>query len=213
MSTLIPVNERNFESEVMASDVPVLVEFGATWCGPCKTVEPELRAFAQEIAPRAKVVQVDIDQSPTLAQTLGVRSVPTFVVFHGGRPVDGRQGVIRKADMLSMVERYLPRSEGALAAPEASKLLALGRIKMVDVREEPVFHRAHIQGAVNIPAAELETRLAELMTLGAYPVLYCRTGADSKALAEKLIPLGAEVAYLEGGVLAWETEGNKLERP
>lgn len=213
MSALIQVSERNFEAEVMASQVPVLVEFGATWCGPCKTVEPELRAFAEEMASRAKVVQVDIDQSPTLAQTLGVRSVPTFVVFHGGRPVDGRQGVIRKADMLSMVERYLPRAEGALAAKEAVQLMKLGRIIMVDLREAPVYARSHIQGAVNFPTADVESRLAELMTLGAYPVLYCRTGAESKAVAEKLMQHGAAVAYLEGGVLAWETEGQKLERP
>lgn len=213
MSALIQVSEQNFETEVMASEVPVLVEFGATWCGPCKTVEPELRAFAVEMSSRAKVAQVDIDRSPTLAQTLGVRSVPTFVLFHGGRPVDGRQGVIRKADMLSMVERYLPRAEGALSAKEALQLLKLGRIVMVDLREAAVFARSHIQGAVSFPSAELESRLAELMALGSYPVLYCRTGAEAKALAEKLIQVGATVAYLDGGVLAWETEGQKLERP
>lgn len=213
MSALIQVGEQNFEAEVMTSEVPVLIEFGATWCGPCKTVEPELRAFAHEMSSRVKVVQVDIDRSPALAQTLGVRSVPTFVVFHGGRPVDGRQGVIRKADMMSMVERYLPRAEGSLSAKEAAQLLQLGRIIMVDLREPAVFSRSHIQGALSFPAAEIESRLAELMTIGAYPVLYCRTGAEAKAIAEKFIQLGAAVAYLDGGVLAWETEGHRLERP
>ena len=64
------VSEKDFEKEVLLSELPVLLEFGATWCGPCKVVEPELQALAQEYAGRAKVLTVDIDQSPFLARQL-----------------------------------------------------------------------------------------------------------------------------------------------
>jgi thioredoxin-like negative regulator of GroEL len=66
------LTEKDFEKEVLVSELPVLVEFGATWCGPCKVVEPELQALAQEYAGRAKVLTVDIDASPFLARQLGI---------------------------------------------------------------------------------------------------------------------------------------------
>src|SRR5688572_32001149 len=82
------VTEQTFEKEVLRSEIPVLVEFGAEWCGPCKVVAPELAALAQELAGRAKVVAVDVDKSPMLAQALRIQSVPTFYVFKGGQPVE-----------------------------------------------------------------------------------------------------------------------------
>lgn len=213
MNAVLQVNEQNFEAEVMMSELPVLVEFGATWCGPCKTVEPELKAFASEMQGRAKVVKVDVEQSPMIAQAMGIRSVPTFIVFQGGRPADGRQGAIRKADMLALVEKFLPRAQGALAPKEVAALLGQKRIAMVDLRPTEVWQRSRIQGAVSFPLETIEARLAELLMLPATPVLYCRTGNDAKATAQKLAEAGAPVAYLDGGVLSWETEGFRLERP
>jgi thioredoxin 1 len=213
MSGLLQVTEQNFEAEVMLSELPVFVEFGATWCGPCKTIEPDLRAFASEMRDRIKVAQIDVDKSPTIAQALGIRSVPTFILFQGGRPVDGRQGAIRKAEMLAVVERFLPRAEGALNAKEVMALLGQARIVLVDTRPPEVWQRSRLPGAVNLPLDTLEARLSDLLTLPAPAVLYCRTGADSKAMAEKLTESGVPTAYLEGGVLAWETEGFRLERP
>jgi thioredoxin len=213
MNSLLQVTEQNFEAEVMVADVPVLVEFGATWCGPCKTVEPELKAFAVEMQGRVKVVKVDIDESPMIAQAMGIRSVPTFVLFKGGRPADGRQGAIRKAEMHAMVEKHLPRAEGALTAKEVSTYLKQGQIVMIDTRPHEVWERSRIAGAQSFPLETLESRLGELLTLGQAPVLYCRTGADAKAFAQKMAEAGAPLAYLEGGVLAWETEGFRLERP
>jgi thioredoxin len=213
MSSLLQVNEQNFEAEVMVSEIPVLVEFGATWCGPCKTVEPELKAFAAEMQGRVKVVTVDIDQSPMIAQAMGVRSVPTFVLFKGGRPADGRQGAIRKAEMMAMVEKHLPRAQGSLNAKEVAGYLKQDRIVMVDIRPHDVWERSRITGAVSFPMDTFDTRLAELITLGKTPVLYCRTGADAKAIAQKMAEAGAPIAYLDGGVLAWETEGFRLDRP
>src|SRR6478609_7196992 len=159
------INEQNFEREILDSELPVLVEFGAEWCGPCKVVLPELEALSRDLAGKAKVVQIDIDKSPLIAQQMGVQSVPTFVVFHQGRPVDGRQGALRKAQLQQMLEPFLPRAAGALKPEEVQKLLTQRRIALVDTRPAEVFGRARIQGAVNIPADQLETRLAELSQL------------------------------------------------
>ncbi len=207
------ITERNFEQEILNSELPVLVEFGAEWCGPCKMVLPELEALSNELSGKAKIVQIDIDKAPVLARQMGVQSVPTFVVFHQGRPVDGRQGALRKAQLREMLEPLLPRATGALKAEEVATLLQQRRVALVDVREPQVYARAHIQGAVNIPAAELETRLAELHMLPAIPVLYCRDGKQTQEVAAKLAEQGMPLSFLEGGVLAWESSGFSLARP
>lgn len=207
------VSEQDFETEVLVSEIPVLVEFGATWCGPCKVVEPELVALAQEYAGRAKVVSVDIDQSPFLARQLGIQSVPTFLVFHNGRPVSGKAGALKRAQLAEMLEPVLPRAAGALKPKEVAQLLRARQICLVDTRPAEVYARAHLPGAMNIPQSEVQARAAELMELPAAPVLYCRTGADSKALAAALALEGMPVSFLDGGVLGWEGDGFALERP
>lgn len=207
------VTEQDFEAEVLVSEVPVLVEFGATWCGPCKVVEPELAALAQEYAGRAKVVKVDIDQSPFLSRQLGIQSVPTFLVFHQGRPVNGKAGAMKKAQLAELLEPVLPRAAGALKPKEVAQLVRQGHVTLVDIRPAEVYARAHIAGAVNIPNAELKSRLGELFELQSSPVLYCRAGADAKQVASELAAEGAPVAFLEGGVLGWEADGFTLERP
>jgi thioredoxin len=208
-----PVSEQTFEREVLRSEVPVLVEFGAEWCGPCKVVAPELEALSRELQGSAKVVTVDIDRSPYLARELGIQSVPTFVLFHQGRPVNGKVGALKKAQLREMLEPVLPRAAGALKPEEVAQLLARGHVSLVDTREAPVYGRAHINGAVNIPLEEVESRLAELHMLPASPVLYCRSGDRTKELAERLTQQGIPVSFLEGGVLAWESSGFDLARP
>jgi len=207
------VSERNFEQEVLLSEEPVLVEFGAEWCGPCKTMLPELTALAEELKGKAKIVTVDIDRSPMIARQLGVQSVPTFVVFHQGRPVGGKVGAMQRRELRDMLDPFLPRAEGALKPDELAQLLKAGRVVPVDTREAPVFARAHLPGAVNMPAAEIETRLAELHMLAGTPVIYCRSGDQTKELAAKLAEQGVPVAFLEGGVLGWEAAGFRLQRP
>jgi thioredoxin 1/putative thioredoxin len=207
------VSERDFEQQVMSSELPVLVEFSAEWCGPCKVVEPELVALSHELEGKAKVVKIDIDRSPNLSRQLGVQSVPTFVVFHQGRPAAGRVGALKRQQLKEMLDPFLPRAEGALKPEEVAELLRQGRISMVDTREPAVFNRAHIASAVNIPFEEIETRLAELHMLPGPPVLYDRAGDRTKDLAAKLAEQGMPVAFLEGGVLGWEASGFELERP
>lgn len=207
------VTEQDFEAEVLVSELPVLLEFGATWCGPCKVVEPELQALAQEYEGRAKVLTVDIDQSPYLARQLGIQSVPTFLVFHQGRPVNGKAGALKKAQLAELLEPVLPRPAGSLKPKEVAQLAKQKHISLVDIRPAEVYARAHLAGAINIPQAELGARIEELLNLPAPPVLYCRAGADSKTLAAELAAQGTPVSFLEGGVLGWEAEGFTLERP
>src|SRR5690606_15746324 len=97
------VNEQDFEREVLRSELPVLVEFGAEWCGPCKLVAPELIALGQDLAGKAKIGQVDVDKSPRLAQMLRIQSVPTYIVIHQGRAVEAAQGAIKKAQVRALL--------------------------------------------------------------------------------------------------------------
>jgi thioredoxin 1/putative thioredoxin len=210
----IPViEERDFEREVLRSELPVLVDFYADWCGPCKTMEPDVVALAQELEGKAKVVKVNVDRAKVLAQRLRIQSVPTTMVFAQGRLGAAEVGALRKVQLRQMVEPFLPRAEGAIRAPEAAELLKQGQIALVDTRDPPVFGRMHLPGAVNIPLAEIPSRLAELHMLPAEPVLYDRAGEQTKELAAKLAEEGTPVAFLEGGVLAWEAEGFPVDRP
>jgi thioredoxin 1/putative thioredoxin len=207
------VSEREFVTDILQSDLPVLAEFGADWCGPCKVVLPELTALEQEFEGRAIVVKIDIDRSPRIAKELGIQSVPTFVVFHKGRPIDAKTGALKKAQLKQMIEPLLPRAVGAIKPEEAAALLSKRQIVFVDTRELSVWSRVRLPGARHIPLAEVETRLAELHMLPASPVLYCRSGEATKELAGRLAAEGVPVPFLEGGMLGWEASGLPVERP
>lgn len=207
------IDEQSFRAEVLQSELPVLIDFYADWCGPCKMIAPDVEAVAKELEGRAKVVKVNIDRSQMLAQSLRIQSVPTFMVFAKGRPVDAQAGALRRNQLRAMVEPFLPRAEGSILPAELAQLLAQRQVVPVDIREPVVFARAHLPSAVNIPEEEIETRLAELHMLPGEPVLYCRSGDKSAALNEKLAEQGLPVAFLQGGLLGWEAEGLPLERP
>lgn len=101
MSKIISSTE--FESEVVNSSVPVLVDFFATWCGPCKMLAPTLEEVGAQVEGRAKVVKVDIDASPDLAQRFGIMSVPTLMVFKDGQVANQAVGVQPKPAILNLL--------------------------------------------------------------------------------------------------------------
>ncbi len=206
------ISEREFEAAVLRSELPVLIEFTADWCAPCKQIAPEVDAFAEEMRGKANVVKVDIDRAPTLARELRVKSVPTFMVFAEQRIVDMVVGAIGKKKMREMVEPFLPRAEGALKPAELVELQKQGLVVPVDTRDKGAFQRAHIPGAAHFALEEIEGRLAELHMLQARPVLYCRAGDKTKELAERLNEQGLPVAFLEGGLLGWESLSLPIER-
>ena len=159
------------------------------------------------------VLRVDVDRSPTLARELRVQAVPMFVLFAEQRIVDGVAGPVTKKKLEQMVDPYLPRSAGALKPIELAQLLKEGAVVPIDTRDASAFGRAHVPGAVNMPMETIEGRLAELHMLAGQPVVYCRAGDKTKDLAARLAEQGVPVAFLEGGILGWESEGLPVERP
>lgn len=100
-------NELNFDAEVIQSDVPVLVDFSATWCGPCKAIAPLVGQLADEYEGKIKVGTIDIDDSPGIAQRFGIRGVPTLYVFKGGEVVGKMVGAAPKQNIAQLMQRAL----------------------------------------------------------------------------------------------------------
>ena len=104
---VIPVNDINFDSEVLKSSVPVLVDFSATWCGPCRAIAPLVDQLAGEYDGRVKVTTLDIDESPATAQKYGIRGVPTLLMIKDGQVVAQQVGAAPKAKIAELMNRGL----------------------------------------------------------------------------------------------------------
>lgn len=211
-STLKSITEREFEQEVLLSELPVLVEFVLASSAQCRSIEPEVESFAKDMEGKCKVVQVDIEKSPQIARQLRLQQVPTFMVFVDQKLGDAQVGPLSKKQLTAMVEPFLPRQEGALKPRELAELLKQGVVAAVDIRDAAAFGRAHLPKATSLPAEDIETRLAELFMLPGQPVLYDRAGEKAKGFVEKMGESGTQLAFLEGGILAWEAEGLPIER-
>ncbi len=101
------VTDATFTSDVLQSDKPVLVDFWAEWCAPCRKVEPLLNEIAVELADKVTIVKLDIDANPETTRAYQVMSVPTLTVFKGGQPVQSIIGARPKGDLLRMIEAAL----------------------------------------------------------------------------------------------------------
>ena len=104
---VIEVNDSNFVSEVVRSETPVLVDFSAEWCGPCKKLAPVVADLAREYEGRLKVGHLDVEQSPATAAQFGVMSVPTLIFFKGGSPADQLIGAASRQSLERVIRKVI----------------------------------------------------------------------------------------------------------
>ena len=107
MSAAVQVTDGSFKADVLDSDVPVLVDFWAPWCGPCRMVAPVVEEIADQYAGQVKVVKLNTDENPNTASQYGIRSIPTLMIFKGGQRVDMVVGAVPKTTLASTLEKYL----------------------------------------------------------------------------------------------------------
>lgn len=102
--SVITITSKNFEQEVSKSEVPVLLDFWASWCGPCKMVSPIVDEVANEVEGKAKVGKINVDEEQELAQAFNIMSIPTLVVINNGKLVNQAVGVRSKEEILDMIK-------------------------------------------------------------------------------------------------------------
>ncbi len=103
----IEITDSNFQQEVLNSDKPVLLDFWAVWCGPCKNIAPVVEEIAKDYEGRLKVGKVDVDTNPEISMKFGVRSIPTLMVFKGGKVVEQVIGAVHKRNLLDKVTPHI----------------------------------------------------------------------------------------------------------
>jgi len=106
-ANVLTFKDSNFDSEVLRSDVPVLVDFWAEWCGPCKMMAPTVDAVATEYAGKLKVGKVDVDENGGTAMRYQIRGIPTLLLFKNGQIVEMRVGAVGKSEVLKMLQPHI----------------------------------------------------------------------------------------------------------
>jgi thioredoxin 1 len=104
-SGLLQVNDKNFTAEVLQSDIPVLVDFWATWCGPCRAISPIVEDLAKEFSGRVKITKLNVDENPSTPSQYGVRGIPALILFKEGKVFDQIVGSVPKARLKALIEK------------------------------------------------------------------------------------------------------------
>jgi thioredoxin 1 len=100
----LSVTDKSFQKDVMESDLPVVVDFWAEWCGPCRMIAPHLEAIATELSGKVKIVKLNIDENPEIAGQVGIRSIPTLMIFKGGENINTKVGAGSRSDLQKWIE-------------------------------------------------------------------------------------------------------------
>lgn len=103
----VEITDANFENEVVNSDIPVLIDFWAVWCGPCKLIAPTVDEIANEYQGKVKVGKLDVDNNQMVATKFGIRSIPTLLIFKGGKMVDQIVGAVPKSAITQKLNTHL----------------------------------------------------------------------------------------------------------
>jgi thioredoxin 1 len=106
MATCI-ITDQNFEKEVLKSEVPVLVDFWAAWCGPCKVIAPIIDEIAEELEGKVKVCKINVDENPITPGKYGIRAIPTLIIFKKGEPIEVIVGAVSKSVILNALNKAL----------------------------------------------------------------------------------------------------------
>ena len=101
----VKVTDQSFDADVINSTEPVVVDFWAEWCGPCRMIGPALEEISNEMAGKVKVAKVNIDENPGIAAQLGIRSIPTLFIFKNGQKVDQKVGAATKGDLTRWIQK------------------------------------------------------------------------------------------------------------
>ena len=96
-------NDQNFKIDVLDSKQPVLVDFWAEWCGPCKAIAPSLEELSEEMASKLKIVKINVDENPSISQTYSIRSIPALMIFKDGEKISEKMGALPKSALQSWV--------------------------------------------------------------------------------------------------------------
>ena len=107
MGSTIPVTDQTFEEEVLKSEIPVLVDFWAEWCGPCKIIAPILEELSTEYEGKLKIAKIDVDSNAQKAGEYGVRGIPTLLIFKSGEAADQVVGAVPKATLKARIDKVL----------------------------------------------------------------------------------------------------------
>ena len=206
---MIDVTVENFEAEVLqaSTQIPVLVDFWAPWCGPCKSLGPVLEKLEADYGGRFKLVKINSDDEQQLAQAFGIRSIPTCVLIKDGKPADGFMGALPEGKLREFLDKHLPSTDELIAEEdlsEAEQLLAQGDTSSA---------LAKLQEALAVNPANDEARFDYVKLLIAMGELDTAQAALAPALAQIPLQLRFEALHhwLQAMVFATTDERGQWE--